>query len=155
MSVSGITKPRFSRTLDGVAQSGSRPRPSLTYRVVNRRFRVGLVPLKRQPSVTIQKRGTISLNKAAEVALDCPKTVELLYDAERRVVGLRAVDQGAAPGRASTTRSGRSAIAVRAQVCPGESGTITAVTVIKIAADLAHDQPDAAEEQHRPGNPRG
>jgi hypothetical protein len=42
--------------------------------------------------VTIQKRGTISMNRAAYVALDSPDTVELLYDLADRVVGLRAVD---------------------------------------------------------------
>lgn len=52
-------------------------------------FTKGLVPLKRQPRVTIQKRGTISLNKAAYHALGKPGFVELLYDAEHAIMGLR------------------------------------------------------------------
>lgn len=43
-----------------------------------------------EPSITIQKRGVISMNKPAYVLLGEPKAVELLYDAEKKVVGLRA-----------------------------------------------------------------
>ncbi len=46
----------------------------------------------RQPYVTMQKKGVISLNKAAFDALGQPDSVELLYDAESRLVGLRKVD---------------------------------------------------------------
>lgn len=46
----------------------------------------------RQPFVTIQKKGVISLNGAAFEALDSPDAVELLYDTEARLVGLRKVD---------------------------------------------------------------
>ncbi len=46
----------------------------------------------RQPFVTIQKKGVISLNKAAFEELDSPESVELLYDREARLVGLRKVD---------------------------------------------------------------
>lgn len=46
----------------------------------------------RQPFVTIQKKGVISLNGAAFEALDSPDSVELLYDAEASLVGLRKVD---------------------------------------------------------------
>lgn len=52
-------------------------------------FTKRLVPLKRMPFVTIQKRGTISLNKSAFIALGSPDAVELLYDRDERVVGLR------------------------------------------------------------------
>lgn len=55
-------------------------------------FTRSLVPLKREPHVTIQRRGTMSLNKSAHVALGSPAAVELLYDAGERIVGLRAVD---------------------------------------------------------------
>jgi hypothetical protein len=46
----------------------------------------------RQPYVTMQKKGVISLNKAAFDALGQPETVELLYDSEARLVALRKVD---------------------------------------------------------------
>jgi hypothetical protein len=55
-------------------------------------FTKRLVPLKKQPLVTIQKRGTISLNKSAHVALGAPDAVELLYDQDEAIVGLHPVD---------------------------------------------------------------
>lgn len=51
-----------------------------------------LVPLSKNPRLTIQKRGAISLNSAAYVALGSPAAVELLFDRQRCVVGLRPVD---------------------------------------------------------------
>lgn len=47
---------------------------------------------KEQAMVTIQKRGVISFNRAAFSLLGEPKAVELLYDRERRLVGLRPTD---------------------------------------------------------------
>jgi hypothetical protein len=46
----------------------------------------------RQPFVTIQKKGVISLNRAAFEALGDPESVELLYDPDARLVALRKVD---------------------------------------------------------------
>ncbi len=46
----------------------------------------------RQPFVTLQKKGVISLNRAAFEALDNPESVELLYDPDARLVGLRKID---------------------------------------------------------------
>lgn len=54
-------------------------------------FRKALVPLGRQPNVTIQRRGTITLNAAAFAALNEPEAVELLFDGDDSVLGLRAV----------------------------------------------------------------
>jgi hypothetical protein len=48
-------------------------------------------PLVLQPYVTIQKRGTLSLNSAAYEALDSPDAVELLYDRATHRVGIRKV----------------------------------------------------------------
>lgn len=53
-------------------------------------------PLTKSPSVTIQKRGLMSLNRAAFALLGEPKAVELLFDRDDRVIGLRPVDEGAA-----------------------------------------------------------
>jgi hypothetical protein len=45
-----------------------------------------------QPYVTLQKKGSISLNRAAFEALNNPEAVELLYDREANLIGLRHVD---------------------------------------------------------------
>ncbi len=49
-------------------------------------------PVTATPLVTIQKRGTISLNRTAYELLGSPEAVELLYDRGERVIGIRAVD---------------------------------------------------------------
>ncbi|GGG71953.1 hypothetical protein GCM10011374_40870 [Kocuria dechangensis] len=54
-----------------------------------------MTPLAKAPSVTIQKRGVISLNKAAHDLIDNAQTVELLYDRDRNVVALRPADDSA------------------------------------------------------------
>jgi hypothetical protein len=51
-----------------------------------------MTPLAKAPSVTIQKRGVISLNKAAHDLIGNAETVELLYDRERKVMAVRATD---------------------------------------------------------------
>jgi hypothetical protein len=52
-----------------------------------------MVPLAEKAYVTVQKRGNLTLNKSAHVALGEPKVVELLYDAEAGIIGFRAVDE--------------------------------------------------------------
>ena len=49
-----------------------------------------------QPFVTLQKRGTMSLNAAAFEALGEPEAVELLFDRGERLLGFRPVDPSAA-----------------------------------------------------------
>jgi hypothetical protein len=51
-----------------------------------------MTPLAKAPAVTIQKRGVISLNKAAHELIDSPDTVELLFDADRQVMALRPAE---------------------------------------------------------------
>jgi len=51
-----------------------------------------MTPMAKAPSVTIQKRGVISLNKAAHDLVNNAETVELLYDRDRQVMALRAAD---------------------------------------------------------------
>lgn len=46
----------------------------------------------KRPEVTIQSKGTLSINASAQKLMGDPETVELLYDRTRRVVGLRPVD---------------------------------------------------------------
>ena len=66
-----------------------------------------MVPLVKKPYVTIQKRGTMSFNKAAQAALGEPEAVELLYDKNKNVMGVRGVDpsvQHAYPLRAQANK---------------------------------------------------
>lgn len=55
-------------------------------------FKKTSAPLARVPTVTIQKRGLMSLNRAAHALIGSPEHVELLYDADRRMVGLRPTE---------------------------------------------------------------
>lgn len=54
-------------------------------------FKKSLVPLSHHPHLTVQKRGTITINQAAYVALGSPEAVELLYDRDEHILGLRTV----------------------------------------------------------------
>jgi hypothetical protein len=42
--------------------------------------------------VTMQKRGSLSLNASAYLAMGSPKAVHLLYDRVERVIGIRPAD---------------------------------------------------------------
>jgi len=52
-------------------------------------------PLGKNPTVTIQKRGTISLNRPAHKLMGEPVAVVLLYDREARVIGLKPTEEDA------------------------------------------------------------
>jgi hypothetical protein len=56
-------------------------------------FQKNRMPSKGQPAVTIQKRGALSLNNAAFEAIGSPSFVELLYDPEERLIGIRRSDE--------------------------------------------------------------
>ncbi len=56
-------------------------------------FQKNRMPSKGQPAVTIQKRGALSLNNAAFEAIGSPSFVELLYDREERLIGIRRSDE--------------------------------------------------------------
>lgn len=56
-------------------------------------FTKKMVPLASLPYVTLQRRGTISMNKSAHHLMGDPDAVELLYDAEAKVMGFRAVEE--------------------------------------------------------------
>jgi len=49
-------------------------------------------PRIKDPSVTIQKKGTMSINRASYEALGAPEAIELLFDEKERIMGMRAVD---------------------------------------------------------------
>lgn len=58
-------------------------------------FRKTQTPFTKEPHVTIQKRGTITLNAAAHALLGSPAAVELLFDRDEQILGLRPVDASA------------------------------------------------------------
>lgn len=58
-------------------------------------FKRQRAPVTAEPAVTVQKRGTLSMNAAAYAALESPEAVELLYDREERLMGLRKIDPSA------------------------------------------------------------
>jgi hypothetical protein len=86
----------------------------------------------KEPSVTVQKRGTIAMNRAAADLIGRPAAVELLYDAELAVIGLRAVDASAA--HAYTVRP----TGTRKQVSEGHPGGF----VVSGVAFLKHHRID-------------
>lgn len=52
-------------------------------------YEKGSAPVATVPTLTIQKRGLLSINRAAYELMGQPDAVELLWDADRRVIGLR------------------------------------------------------------------
>lgn len=58
-------------------------------------FTKRLSPKVKDPYVTIQKKGTMSINRASYELLGEPEAVELLFDASARVMGMRAVEASA------------------------------------------------------------
>lgn len=56
-------------------------------------FEKGSAPIARVPSATIQRRGLMSLNRSAWALIESPNYVELLWDPERRIIGLRPAEE--------------------------------------------------------------
>lgn len=83
-------------------------------------FEKNRMPSKEQPAVTIQKRGALSLNNAAYEYIGAPSFVELLYDREERLIGIRQSDadtphayavRGTGKNQATRVVSGRAFLA--------------------------------------------
>lgn len=49
-------------------------------------------PMRGAPSVTVQKRGIVSINGAAHALIGRAKVVELLFDRERQMMAVRPAD---------------------------------------------------------------
>lgn len=64
-------------------------------------------PITDEAFITIQRRGTFSVNRAAREAIGEPEAIELLYDADERVIGFRPVDP-ALPHAYRLRKQGRS-----------------------------------------------
>lgn len=78
-------------------------------------FKKSSAPVSSVPSVTIQKRGLMSLNRAAYALIDSPQAIELLWDRERKVIGMRPASlesPDAYPARAQNAGSDRGPILV-------------------------------------------
>ncbi|WP_422114642.1 hypothetical protein [Brachybacterium sp. UNK5269] len=52
-------------------------------------------PMRGTPSVTVQKRGIISISGAAHAFIDRAMVVELMFDRERKVMALRPAEPSA------------------------------------------------------------
>lgn len=78
-------------------------------------FQKSSAPASKVPTVTIQRRGLMSLNRAAHALIGSPEFVELLWDGERRLVGLRpteADNPNAYPARPQSTTSEKGPILI-------------------------------------------
>jgi hypothetical protein len=70
---------------------------------------------REEPMFTLQARGLLSLNSAVFRALGEPEAVELLYDAEERIIALRGVDKGDPNAYAVRKQSGTQSYLVATQ----------------------------------------
>lgn len=82
-------------------------------------FQKSSAPVSKVPTVTVQKRGLLSVNRAAHALIGSPEFVELLWDAERRIIGLRpaaADSPNAYPARPQSANSDKGPILVAGSV---------------------------------------
>lgn len=80
-------------------------------------FQKSSAPVSRVPSVTLQKKGLLSINRAAHALIGSPEAVQLLWDPERRVMGLKPVpeaDPNGYPARPQSAKTGKGPILVAA-----------------------------------------
>lgn len=73
-------------------------------------FQKNSAPLAKVPTVTLQRRGLLSLNRSAYALIGNPAAVELLWDPERQVIGLRPAEEtnpNAYPARPQASNSDR------------------------------------------------
>lgn len=93
-------------------------------------YQKGSAPLPTVPTVTVQKRGLISLNRAAHGLIGDAEAVELLWDPERRVIGLRPAtlaNQNAYPVRVQNVGSNKGPMLVAANLFTQYIGLDTTV----------------------------
>jgi hypothetical protein len=78
-------------------------------------FEKNSAPIPTVPAVTIQRRGLISLNRAAFEQFGRPEAVELLWDSDRKVIGLRPTNPenpNAYPARPQSAKSNRGPVLI-------------------------------------------
>ena len=56
-------------------------------------FTKKLIPLGKEPTVTIQRRGNLTLNTSAFAAMGSPKAVTLMYDRDACIIGLQPAER--------------------------------------------------------------
>lgn len=82
-------------------------------------FQKSSAPVSKVPTVTVQKRGMLSLNRAAHALIGAPEFVELLWDDDRKVIGLRPAapdNPNAYPARPQSAATGKGPIMVAGTV---------------------------------------
>lgn len=82
-------------------------------------FSRSTAPRPSVPMVTVQKRGLISLNRGAYELIGSPEAVELLWDAELKLVGIRPTDPkgvNAYPARAQSKAGDKGPVLVAGQL---------------------------------------
>lgn len=82
-------------------------------------FQKSSAPVSKVPTMTIQKRGLMSINRAAHALIGSPEYVELLWDADRKVIGVRpaeADNPNAYPARPQSVKSNKGPILVAGSV---------------------------------------
>lgn len=78
-------------------------------------FQKNSAPLAKVPTVTIQRKGLFSMNRSAYALIGTPAAVELLWDAERQIIGLRPTEEtnpNAYPARPQQPKSDRGPVLV-------------------------------------------
>lgn len=72
-------------------------------------------PLAKSPSITIQRRGLFSLNRAAHQLMGEPRQVELLFDRRARIIALRPAEVDsphAYPVRTQSSKNNRGTLMI-------------------------------------------
>ena len=69
-------------------------------------YQKGSAPVPTVPVVTIQKGGNISINRAAHLLMGSPEAVELLWDGDRKMIGLRPSELSNTNAYPSKSQSG-------------------------------------------------
>lgn len=78
-------------------------------------YQKGSAPVATVPVVTVQKKGLIALNRAAYAMIGDPEAVELLWDEDRKIIGLRPselTNPNAYPARPQSANSTKGPILV-------------------------------------------
>lgn len=93
-------------------------------------YEKGSAPVSTVPTATIQKRGLISLNRAAFDLIEQSEGVELLYDGERNLIALRPAlltNPNAYPARWQGNKVGKGPVLIAGSLFTRHIGLDTTV----------------------------
>jgi hypothetical protein len=82
-------------------------------------FQKSSAPVSKVPTVTLQKRGLLSMNRAAHHLIGDAEFVELLWDADERVIGIRPAapeNPNAYPARPQSATAGKGPILIAGSI---------------------------------------